>query len=167
MTYLQIAVKVIEAPLKFFHVNAMFILSCGLSSMMITPQAGYPWPGFLSYSVPSIVFLFLGTLLAIAFVYVHVLAPIRGWGRLFSFLLACVACSNLLMAVTPEKGLIGFVCLIVLNISLNFFLLMPFFILTVIIKVLSNKNECKKSIFHIKTKVILFPDQFLFSLITS
>ena len=115
MSFFQLFLLVIEGPLRFFLVNAMLTCSIVLVSVTITPQDGYPWPGFIAYRVPSLIFLFLGTMVAIAFLQVRVLSPIRSWGRLLTFLLTCLACSTMLLAITPGTGLLGICALIVVG----------------------------------------------------
>ena len=115
MSYFQLFLLVIEGPLRFFLVNAMLTFSIVLLSVSIKVQDGYPWPGFISYRLPNLIFLFLGSLVAIAFLQVRVLSPIRSWGRLLTFLLTCLACSMMLLAITPGTGLLGVLALFVVG----------------------------------------------------
>ena len=115
MSYFQLFLLVIEGPLRFFLVNAMLTFSLVLLSVSIKVQDGYPWPGFISYRLPNLIFLFLGSLVAIAFLQVRVLSPIRSWGRLLTFLLTSLACSMMLLAITPGRGLLGVLSLFVVG----------------------------------------------------
>lgn len=114
MNLLGLVLRLVEEPLRFLLVNGMLVVAFSLAVVEIRPQDGYPWPGFIAYGLPRLPVLFLGTMLAVGLAHVRILAPIRSWGRLLTFLLAAAACSALLGALTPSSGLLGGLCLVAL-----------------------------------------------------
>lgn len=106
MSPFRLFLLLLEGPLRFFLVNTLLAFTILASTMRLSPREGYPWPGFISYHPPGIALLFLGTVLAVAFVQLKILAPINAWGRLLSFLLTVFACASTLFALTPEGALL-------------------------------------------------------------
>jgi hypothetical protein len=92
---------IITGPLRFVLINGQILFASFLFSITITPQSGYPWPGFISYDFPELPLLFLGMLLSVAFLRLQVIHPVKGWGTLLSFLLFTIVSSFLLKSILP------------------------------------------------------------------
>lgn len=63
MILLRGIMRALEPPLRFFLACFMSLVAALLGSLVILPEAGYPWPGRLVYQLPGLECLLLGFLL--------------------------------------------------------------------------------------------------------
>lgn len=114
MRFLELIIYVIGGPFRFLLINGQLLLATFVLSISISARSGYPWPGFIDYILPGLPMLFLGVLLAVAFLQLKIINAVTGWGRLLCFLLFAVTSSVLLRSLLPPPdSVVGVIAMFV------------------------------------------------------